>query len=543
MRKTLRWLLVILSFSIAILAMGSILFSVGAMRSSGERASGAEYSILRNALLGIESKDDMDDLFLRQRLLALYRGSERLLAAQVLDSSGAVVWKIPGDSSYFALPGSSASRAGFSAPDWSTVIFTTPLSNGMKLASLFVTLRRADFVQALKTPLIILAIWFVIVILAFVFLRKPDPEVNQEPPKEDKTEQAPEIQEATASEISATPPAAPEQAQVEAGADKSATIPPEAQLDIDEEEEEEEEEENKTAYMDEELADEEALPQAQNHNPLPETVPEPTLEELESLMEEEELGEEEEEAPPSAPPRRNFEESLAKLEKEVAQWSTKHPDAGTPISHESSPEKTHEEPEEDLEVFKELDELTVEEEAPAAQKNVETTEKLPPRMSVQGSANLAALPLPLSLVDSSLEAKIREELDRGNKAELSLMLIHCGVSSATDPAALALAVTVRDYIGSKDLIFELYKGAFAVVLPSVDLGSSLKMSEDLADVLSATLGLYKDIEGDAPVYIGISARAERKVDAFKLYREASTALHKAYEGSQSRILAFRPKLE
>ncbi len=541
MRKTLRWLLVILSFSIAILAMGSILFSVGALRSSGERASGAEYSILRNALLGIESKDDMDDLFLRQRLLALYRGSERLLAAQVLDSSGAVVWKIPGDSSYFALPGSSTSRAGFSAPDWSTVIFTTPLNNGMKLASLFVTLRRADLVQALKTPLIILGIWFVIVLLAFVFLRKSDPEITQEPPKEDKTEQSPEIQTATASELSALPPAALEQAQVEAGAYETAATPPEAQLDI--EEVDGEEEETKTAYMDEELVDEEALPQAQNPSSLPDSVPEPTLEELESLMEEEELDEEEEEAPPSSPPRRNFEESLAKLEKEVAQWSTKHPDAGIPISQDSSPEKTLEEPEEDLEVFEELDELSVEEESPAAQEDGETTEKLAPRISVQGSANLAALPLPLSLVDSSLEAKIREELDRGNKAELSLMLIHCGVSSATDPAALALAVTVRDYIGSKDLIFELYKGAFAVVLPSVDLGGSLKMSEDLADVLAATLGLYKDIEGDAPVYIGISARAERKVDAFKLYREASTALHKAYEGSQSRILAFRPKLE
>ena len=43
------------------------------------------------------------------------------------------------------------------------------------------------------------------------------------------------------------------------------------------------------------------------------------------------------------------------------------------------------------------------------------------------------------------------------------------------------------------------------------------MSEDLADVLSATLSLYRDIEGEAPVYIGISARSDRRVDAYKIY--------------------------
>ena len=159
--------------------------------------------------------------------------------------------------------------------------------------------------------------------------------------------------------------------------------------------------------------------------------------------------------------------------------------------------------------------------------------------------DLANLPMPLALTDAQLEARLDEELNRNTKSELSLMLIHCAVSSRTDPAAVALAVTIKDYIGSKDLVFELYKGAFAVVLPSVDLGGALKMSEDLADVLSATLCLYKDIEGEAPVFIGISARADRKVDAYKIYREASTAVHKAYAGgpfkdsclpSQSRMI-------
>ncbi|PKL75620.1 MAG: hypothetical protein CVV27_14400, partial [Candidatus Melainabacteria bacterium HGW-Melainabacteria-1] len=77
--------------------------------------------------------------------------------------------------------------------------------------------------------------------------------------------------------------------------------------------------------------------------------------------------------------------------------------------------------------------------------------------------------MPLALGDSLLEVRLSEELARGPRTEVSLMLIHCGISSRTDPAAIALAVTVKDYIGAKELIFELYKGAFAVVLPSVDL--------------------------------------------------------------------------
>ena len=73
MRNTLRWLLVALSLFVAILALGSILFSIGELRNSGERASGDEYSIIRNDLTGIRNKEDLEDDFLRQRLIASIR--------------------------------------------------------------------------------------------------------------------------------------------------------------------------------------------------------------------------------------------------------------------------------------------------------------------------------------------------------------------------------------------------------------------------------------------------------------------------------------
>ena len=569
MRKTLRWLLVVLSFSVAALALGSILFSLGELRNSGERASGAEYSIIRNALTGIRTKEDLKDDFLRQRLIALYKGSDRLLAVQVLDSSGLVLWKLPGDSSYYALPGSPSSRAGFSAPDLSTVVFTTPLNNGMKLATLFATLRKADLAKAIKTPLIFLVVWFGLMIAAFFIFGKDEElgKTAKAPVGEDQPEAEKEGQEQTAAqtpkseqESEIEPEQEPEQEseQEPALAVELESSPDMGQAQREEESEAEQDEEQRSRPVREaEDKDKSAAPVIASQEIAKTQSPQEyeDIEEEEFFAEEDSIEESEGEKPAAAP-RKNFEESLARLEEEIASWSSKHGDvklsAAAPdeTSQGEDSQESQEfidslEAEEELAEMEELSKREPAEEKPGAQiaEQKEIHSRAPEgSASVQGG-NLASLPLPLSLIDSELEAKLREELERSAKAEVSLMLIHCSVNSATDPAALALAVTVRDYIGAKDLIFELYKGAFAVVLPSVDLGGSLKMSEDLADVLSATLGLYKDIEGEAPVYIGISARSERKVDAFKLYREASTALHKAYEGAQSRILAFRPKVE
>lgn len=467
MRKTLRALVAIASILVAILAIFSFFYRLGDMRTSGERSSGAEYSILRNALMSLQSKKDLQDPALRDRLLALYKGSDRLLAAQVLDSSGLTAWKIPSGSAYFALPNDSSVRGGFSAPEGSTVIFTTPLSDGMRLSALYATLKRADISRAAKLPVIIIALWCLVVAMSILFLGR-----------EDKVE------------VTGKTPDLPEE---------EAPSPPEPETALED------------PGLPEDAIDEEPLILGSG---------------------------------------RNFEESLAKLEEDIIDWSSRYPDKEAHPSQASA--ETDQAPPEELdeELDEEMDELeTSPEDEP--QGNEETAladsrESLQEFEELNAEAmpekkDLADLPMPLALGDSLLEARLSEELGRGPRNEVSLMLIHCGISSRTDPAAVALAVTVKDYIGAKDLIFELYKGAFAVVLPSVDLGGALKMSEDLADVLSATLSLYKDIEGEAPVYIGISARSERKVDAYKIYREASTAVHKAYSGSQSRILAFRPK--
>ena len=170
MRKTLRILVAVLSILVAALAIFSLFFRIGALKTSGERSSGAEYSILRNELMAMQTKDSLRDQLFRDKLVALYRGSKRLLAAQVLDANGFVAWKIPSDSSYFALPNAASARSGFAAPENSTVVYTTTLNEGMLLSALYASVRRSDIALAAKVPLIVIAIWCLIVALAFLLL-------------------------------------------------------------------------------------------------------------------------------------------------------------------------------------------------------------------------------------------------------------------------------------------------------------------------------------------------------------------------------------
>lgn len=577
MRKTLRILVAVLSILVAALAIFSLFFRIGELKTSGERSSGAEYSILRNELMAMQTKDSLRDQLFRDKLVALYRGSKRLLAAQVLDANGFVAWKIPSDSAYFALPNAASARSGFAAPENSTVVYTTTLNEGMRLSALYASVRRSDIALAAKVPLIVIAIWCLIVALAFLLLGE-----------ERKDSLLPDTIDTSKIDLSVYAPKpeieSGEEAEEEAPETGSAEAEPSPTEPTTHAAEE-------AAPISEAAGPEEIAARPAVASQATAEAPQPSAEQVQPPASPKA------EEPTSSPsdaakPGRTFEESLAKLEEEIVEWTNRHPERAERVLSEQAPAVTPtaapagklasdvdqeldeeieelEAPPEDeaagnedmtladsMETLEEFEELNAEGEerpeppaerdregAPAAAESPGERPASAREAQSQERQDLATFPMPLSLSDSQLEARLNEELGRNIRTDISLMLIHCGVSSRSDPAAVALAVTIKDYIGSKDLIFELYKGAFAVVLPSVDLGGALKMSEDLADVLSATLSLYRDIEGEAPVYIGISARSDRKVDAYKIYREASTAVHKAYSGSHSRILAFRPKAE
>jgi len=441
--------------------VGFIALKIGEFRLAGEQSASAEYTILRNAVAPITSEQELGDQFVRDRLKSLYGASAHLLAVQVLDRNGLVLWKMPDDSPYFASPATSPGSV-FSAPGISTVIYMTPLPEGMKLMALYSILSQRDIANTLLVPIIVLAAWIVLlVVLQFVLKEKPAEGAEAEPtPAEEPSGEEPQeiagtleeeeekLEEATGQNIEE---GAPEAAGVEA-------------TELDEEMEE--------ILQDQELPPEEKPPVAASEAEMP-PQPEPAID-VEVLARTQKVEEEEPGAQPTSPssvPEEDFEE---------AQF----------VAPPEKPEQISE----------------------------PTT-------------------FPSNLSLDALRRTLETELQRNQ--ETSLLLIQCILAGASDPSALALGVTIRDYFSSASLVFELAKGCYAAVLPGTDAGSSLKLAVDLDDVLTTTASLYKDIAEEPPFYFGISALYARTIPPERLYKEALAALHKAHE-SGSRILAFKP---
>lgn len=480
MKRTLKMILFIGTFVLILALIGFIAIKMGQQRLSGEQGASAEYAILRNAVSPITSEQELGDQFVRDRLKSLYSASAHLLAVQVLDRNGLVLWKMPDESPYFASPATNPGSV-FRAPGISTVIYMTPLPDGMKLMALYATLTQADISGILLLPIILLALWIVLLVVLQITLKEKPESAQAEPARADRgpSESAP-----AESRVGETPQS-------------------DAELRPSSREEELEE-------IEDELVEGEDFGE---ESPLqPEEEPEPTYEfesedELEAEMEdelesapEEEIEQEERATSeahqvPEAPPL----ESAPPLE----------PRFPKPIEQTSAPA-----PQEELEEEGEF--LT----PPPSAAPAKPKELFPP-----------------TITSHALEQSLGAELSRNQ--ETALMLIHCELTGDSDPSALALGVTIRDYFATDSLVFELGKGSYAALLPGVDPGSSLKLAVDLDDVLTTTASLYKDLSEEPPFYFGISGRYERDIDPERLYREAYAALKHAHE-SGSRILAFKP---
>ena len=609
MRKKLRVTIGILSLVAVAFTIISFIFRLSEIKASGELASGAEYSILRNAVASITTKEDFQDRFIRDRLLALYEGSTRLLAAQVLDENGLSVWKIPAESKYFALPNQKGGRAGFYSPQWSTVVFTTPLAGNMRLVALYASVFTSEISNAAKLPVFVIGGWFLIVLFLSFFLTKdkeegllPEPIDTKAAAERQGSETIREMAQTQEGLIEILPIDKTSGSETEPlGVQEKESLTPEvaktetSQM-LEQQREAEFSPEPLISYgVSLDALEKSGMTSGGNAQTMSETKSEhenqvepPKDSEYTSNVQPAEIASLQGSLQGPLSKSENFEESLQKLEEEIVLWTSrqkpaepalpasfesqalKHPavqpetaNKPLPSTLETPAEKasasTNEESETqelpeglDQEIEETLEELETEDSKPM---NHDEPEIRPYKENVapiptsagkesqeQEKRDISALSMPLSISEPNLENLLDDELVHGMERETSLILIHCELSGPQDPAANALFATIRDYFVAKELMFELYKGGFAVVMPGMDLGSSLKMSEDLADVLAATMNLYKDLEGEPPVFIGISSTGGRAVDAQKLYREASTALHKAYSGSPWHILAFRPKI-
>ncbi len=195
MKRILRIILFIGTLVLIAALVGFVAYKIGEFRLSGEQGASAEYAILRNAVSPITGEEELGDQFVRDRLKSLYSASAHLLAVQVLDRNGLVIWKMPDDSPYFASPATSPGSV-FSAPGMSTVIYMTPLPDGMKLMALYSILSQKDIANILLVPIIVLAAWILIlVVLQLVLKGKPaeTPEAETAPAEEPAGEEPQEI--------------------------------------------------------------------------------------------------------------------------------------------------------------------------------------------------------------------------------------------------------------------------------------------------------------------------------------------------------------
>ena len=461
--------LLLIAASVIFIAM-----KVGEIRLNGEQTASAEYTILRNAVAPITSEQELGDQFIRDRLKSLYNVSRHLLAVQVLDRNGLVLWKMPDESPYFGSPATTPGSV-FRAPGLSTVIYMTPLPDGMKIMALYSVLSQKDIANTLLLPIIALAIWIaLLVILQFVLKEKP----------------------AASAALAAAPPAAEPQTQSETlpeeeteSASQPEMAPPPGEI----------------AQLEEEItAESEESPQFQEESFHEESSEESSQEESFQYPEPEEEPEEGEEEKKQEPAETEIPETSPMPEPQ--------PKAEEPMRPSIAVQET----EYDLE-------------------HAEFVSPPPP----QQEKETAFHDFPPSLASPALERALESQLQTSEDEEFSLMLIHCVLTGESDPSALALGVTIREYFASETLVFELAKGCHAAILPGVDTGSCLKLAVDLDDVLTTTASLYKDLSAEPPFYFGISARYGRTVPPDRLYREAYAALQKARE-SESRILAFKP---
>jgi len=115
MKRSLRIALFIATFVLIAGLLIYVLLSINQTRRAGEQSASAEYAILRNAASLITSEEELGDEFVRERFKSLFSASAHLLAVQVLDRNGLVLWKMPDESPYFSSPATSPGIA-FQAP-------------------------------------------------------------------------------------------------------------------------------------------------------------------------------------------------------------------------------------------------------------------------------------------------------------------------------------------------------------------------------------------------------------------------------------------
>jgi len=140
-----------------------------------------------------------------------------------------------------------------------------------------------------------------------------------------------------------------------------------------------------------------------------------------------------------------------------------------------------------------------------------------------------------------LPERLGAELSRAASFEQDLVLLrlsHEGIPRESSSFGMILK-TLLEFFSFRDLAFEQGPTGFAVILPNMDSDHALRMTEEFLKKITAILRQGNTAKDYLKVFVGLSSRSGRLVDASRLIKEAQAALSRAREEADSRIVAFK----
>jgi GGDEF domain-containing protein len=147
--------------------------------------------------------------------------------------------------------------------------------------------------------------------------------------------------------------------------------------------------------------------------------------------------------------------------------------------------------------------------------------------------------------ESYLRDRLGSELRRSASFEqdLSILLISLDTTRRGDVAFNLFANTVRDFFTFKDMAFLFGSSGLAVLLPNIDIEHAIHMSEELLKKLTFQLQASNTSMTYLDLFMGLSSRSGRLVEADRLISEAMVAIRKARQERDTHIMAFKPDPE
>jgi GGDEF domain-containing protein len=482
---------------VAVIAAACILASLGAAASiayrvitrsaAGEEAARTDFTVLTTILSGVRTAGDLGDPSLRARLSAHFSANPALLTAEVYEHGAGARWRIPADSPY--------ARGGSDAADSlppSVLRLSSPLPSGaasLAVDAVYVRITQLEVFTAFRDALIFLAGFLALASISLAIASRPR-----------RTRER------------AQPGAA--RAKHDGRSDDTVdwddllkidrTAKPARRTTIQKADELEEDDKERDEYDTEEIDRPSSQVESAGHD------------DKEELFEIPDMDFDEKSGSAKLDSSARNLDLLSDPDIDGDEWARSLP---------SIPDDT----------------------ARSTGNAASGIEK--PKTEIEGIADIGLEPQTTSdsilLHEDGFENRLQTELERSiaSKSDLSVFfVVHDDLTPAV-PEYTAFADAVKQAAGAEGIAFERGRSGFAVILPGADSQRALHIARSLFDRLDFLSGGDPGELLFLPLFLGITSRSGRTIDAKSLIAEAEAALKHARDETDSHIVAFKPDPE